>query len=86
MRVGRPAVAPSRKPRPRWSPNAISALRIALVPVWVWVAEAANRATFEEAAGGAGQESSGGDLARMLALALLGALLLESLLAFRSSK
>ena len=49
-------------------------------------AEAGERATFEEAAGGNGQESSGGDLARMLALALLAALLLESLLAFRSSK
>jgi hypothetical protein len=49
-------------------------------------AEAGERATFEEAAGGAGQESSGGDLARMLAFALLAALLLESLLAFRSSK
>ncbi len=48
--------------------------------------EAAARATFEEAAGGAGAESSGGDLARMLAFALLAALLLESLLAFRSSK
>ncbi|MBI5850252.1 MAG: CDP-alcohol phosphatidyltransferase family protein [Planctomycetes bacterium] len=27
---------------PRWLPNAISALRIALVPVWVWAAELAN--------------------------------------------
>lgn len=30
------------RPIPRWLPNAISALRIALVPVWVWVAELAN--------------------------------------------
>lgn len=38
-------------PVPRWLPNAISIVRVLLVPVWAWSAELANR-TFE--AGGDG--------------------------------
>ncbi len=50
---------------PRWLPNAISALRIALVPVWVFAAEDANRA-----AGSEEQLSSG----RAWAVAVLAAI------------
>lgn len=35
---------------PRWLPNAISSVRIALVPMWAVLAEAANRATTIDAA------------------------------------
>lgn len=33
----------TRRTIPRWLPNAISALRIAMVPAWLWCAESANR-------------------------------------------
>ena len=47
---------------PRWLPNAISALRIVLVPVWVSCAEAANRA---------GEHEHAVDGARGIAVAVL---------------
>lgn len=49
-------------PIPGWLPNAISMVRVALVPVWAWFAEGANRA-FEAGA-------PGDDLRRMAALVL----------------
>lgn len=41
-----------RTPIPSWLPNAISVLRVLLVPLWVYCAEAANR-TFEAGGDGA---------------------------------
>lgn len=49
---------------PRWLPNAISVARIALIPVWVWCAEASCAAGGDRAAG-----EDGG--ARLLALIVL---------------
>ncbi len=53
----------SPTPIPRWLPNAISVVRVLLVPVWAWCAEGANRAS-EAGAPGAG-------LQRAAALVLL---------------
>jgi len=46
-----------RPPIPRWLPNAISVLRVLLVPLWAWCAEHANR-LFEAGADGSEARSA----------------------------
>ncbi len=54
-------------PVPRWLPNAISVVRILLVPVWVLVAEAANRT------GEAGGDAAAAQLGAAVVLVTIGA-------------
>jgi len=54
-------------PIPRWLPNAISCVRVALVPVWVVFAEQANRAAHD------GGDANGPRLLAALSLVVIGA-------------